>query len=319
MSAIRNVFATEIQGLMRGHAPTGGTRPWAQRLRGCAAFAMAALIAAGSMAGQAAADCSGNPGALGVGRTVEVDTQGGPGFGLAQYKVHDFLEAGEVVLTFDDGPWPKHTEMVLDALAKHCTKATFFIIGKHALYHPEILKKVAEAGHTVGTHTWSHANLNKKKMKKGEAGREEIEKGVSAVAAALGSPPAPFFRFPFLQDPQEQIEYLGSRNIAVFSMDLDSFDFKHRKPEPVIKTIMQKLKEKGKGIILMHDFQKSTALAMPQLLDELKAGGYRVVHMKAKDPVVTVPQYDEIIKAEFAGPVANSRPTSSVVRTITGK
>lgn len=317
MSAKKHTYAGFVRAAFRGQAGVG--RRTRSRFGGRMLFAALAGFAATAMAVPAMAECAGNPNALGVARTVEVDTQGGPGFGLAQYKIHDFLEAGEVVLTFDDGPWPKHTEMVLDALAKHCTKGTFFIIGKHALYHPEILKKVAAAGHTVGTHTWSHANLNKKKMKKGEAGQEEIEKGVSAVAAALGSAPAPFFRFPFLQDPAEQIEYLGGRNIAVFSMDLDSFDFKHRKPEPVIKTVMKKLKEKGKGIILMHDFQKSTALAMPQLLEELKAGGYRVVHMKAKDPVITVPKYDEIIQAEFGGPLSTGRPTSSVVRTITGK
>ncbi len=317
MSAKKQGYAGFIRAAVRRQARVG--KPSLPRFGGCLILAALAGLGMTAAAVPATAECAGNPEALGVARTVEVDTQGGPGFGLAQYKIHDFLEAGEVVLTFDDGPWPKHTEMVLDALAKHCTKGTFFIIGKHALYHPEILKKVAAAGHTVGTHTWSHANLNKKKMKKGEAAEEEIEKGVSAVAAALGSAPAPFFRFPFLQDPKEQIEYLGSRNIAVFSMDLDSFDFKHRKPEPVIKTVMKKLKEKGKGIILMHDFQKSTALAMPQLLEELKAGGYRVVHMKAKDPVMTVPKYDAIIQAEFGGPLSSGRPTSSVVRTITGK
>ena len=64
------------------------------------------------------------------------------------------------MLTFDDGPWPSNTRAVLDALAQHCTKATFFPIGKHALWHPEILKEVAAAGHTIGGHTWSHANLS---------------------------------------------------------------------------------------------------------------------------------------------------------------
>ena len=64
---------------------------------------------------------------------------------------------GEVVLTFDDGPWLNNTPMVLKALADQCVKATFFPIGKHATYYPEILKQVAAAGHTIGSHTWSHA------------------------------------------------------------------------------------------------------------------------------------------------------------------
>src|SRR3984893_5331088 len=164
--------------------------------------------------------CPANPNALGVARTVEVDTTGGPGFGFEQYKAHDFLVQKEVVLTFDDGPWPNTTRAVLDALAQHCVKATFFPIGKHALWHPEILKEVAAAGHSIGGHTWSHANLGKAK---GEKAIEEIEKGFSAVKLALGAPSSPFFRFPFLQDPKDLVAYLGSRNVAIFSHDLDSF------------------------------------------------------------------------------------------------
>jgi len=109
------------------------------------------------------ANCA-NPDALGVGRVVEIDTTGGPGFGFEHFKQLDFLEPKEVVLTFDDGPWPGNTPAVLKALDDECTKAVFFPIGKHATYHPEILRQVLAAGHTVGAHTWSHANLNGKKM-----------------------------------------------------------------------------------------------------------------------------------------------------------
>ena len=270
-----------------------------------------------------------NPNALGLARTVEVDTTGGPGFGFEQYKQHDFLVLKEVVLTFDDGPWPVNTRAVLDALAQHCVKATFFPIGKHALWHPEILKQVAAEGHTVGGHTWSHANLRSQKVwpkrvaKNGEPepsmeGRaiEEIEKGFSAVKIALGAQPQPFFRFPYLQDPKEALAYLGTRNIAVFSHDLDSFDFKIHKPEEVVKSVMTKLERKGKGIILMHDFQQATAKAMPALLAELKAKGYKVVHMRAKTPLATIAQWDDAAKGEMKGVVGGDKPTSSVIRTI---
>ena len=101
-----------------------------------------------------------NPDALGVSRVVVIDTTGGPGFGFQHFKQLDFLTDKEVVLTFDDGPWPGNTPAVLKALADECTKGVFFAIGKHATYHPEILRQVAAAGHTVGAHTWSHANLN---------------------------------------------------------------------------------------------------------------------------------------------------------------
>lgn len=262
---------------------------------------------------QRAVQCA-NPNALGLARTVEIDTTGGAGFGFEQYKTHDFLKMHEVVLTFDDGPWPVNTRAVLEALDQHCIKATFFPIGKHALWHPEILKEVTAAGHTVGGHTWSHANLAKTK---GDKATEEIEKGFSAVKLALGAPPSPFFRFPYLQDPKEQLAYLGSRNIAVFSHDLDSFDFKARKPADIVKSVMSKLEKKGKGIILMHDFQQATAKAMPDLLNELKAKGYRVVHMKAKAPITTLARWDEAARSEVKGAVTGlDRPTTSVVRTV---
>lgn len=261
--------------------------------------------------------CPGNPDALGVARTVEIDTTGGPGFGFEHYKVHDFLLPREVVFTFDDGPWPATTRAVLEALAAHCTKATFFPIGKHALWHPDIMKEVAAAGHTVGTHTWSHANLGKAKTE--DAAREEIEKGFSAVKLALGAPPASFFRFPYLQGPAPVVTYLGQRNIAMFSTDIDSFDFKIRSSEQVVKGVMSKLEKKGKGILLMHDFQQVTAKALPELLKELKAKGFKIVHMKSKEPAATIAVYDEDVAKQLAGAAAGSgKPTSSVVKTITG-
>ena len=272
-----------------------------------------AVSASGDTAVAQAAKCT-NPDALGIARTVEIDTTGGPGFGTEQYKAYDFLNLKEIVLTFDDGPWPTNTRAVLEALAHHCTKATFFPIGKHALWHPEILKEVAAAGHTIGSHTWSHANLGKLK---GDKATEEIEKGLSAIKVALGTSPAPFFRFPFLQDPKDHVAYLGSRNIAIFSHDLDSFDFKLRRPEDVINSVMTKLERKGKGIILLHDFQQATSKALPSLLSELKAKGYKVVHAKAKSPAVTLAQWDEAAKSDMkGGTVGPDRPISSVVRTI---
>src|SRR5674476_424111 len=226
-----------------------------------------------------------NPNALGIGRTVEIDTTGGPGFGFEHFKQLDFLRDHEVVLTFDDGPWLVNTPSVLKTLADECTTGIFFPIGKHATYYPEILKEVLAAGHTVGSHTWSHATLTNKKLTEDQR-KEEIEKGFSAVKWALGGvSPAPFFRFPALQHPPKMVTYLGERNIAMFSCDLDSFDFKARNAQAVIDVTMKKLDKLGKGIILMHDFHKHTAEALPELLHRLKAGGYKVVKMIAKAPV----------------------------------
>lgn len=275
---------------------------------------LAALSALAVPAAAVAAPGCSNPNALGMSRTVEIDTSGGPGFGFEQYKAHDFLQNREVVLTFDDGPWPNSTRQILDTLDQHCIKATFFTIGKHAIWHPEIIKDMAARGHTIGTHTWSHANLSKMPPEKA---REEIEKGFSAVKLGLGASPASFFRFPFLQDPPAQITYLGQRNVAMFSHDVDSFDFKFRKPEDVVKSVMAKLDKKGKGIILMHDFQAVTAKALPELLSQLKASGYKVVHMRAKGTVTTLAEFDEAARKELKNPASvDQRPTSSVVKTV---
>jgi peptidoglycan/xylan/chitin deacetylase (PgdA/CDA1 family) len=276
-------------------------------------------------AAPAATSCPGNPNALGVARTVEIDTTGGPGFGFEHFKSHDFLREGEVVLTFDDGPWPKNTLAVLNALNAHCTKAIFFPIGLHATYEPGILKQVAAGGHAIGSHTWCHQDLSKTKGKCQVAGKtqaveydpkDEIEKGISAVRWAVGGPTAPYFRFPALRQPPELITYLGQRNIAIFSTDFDSFDFKMRKPEQVRQAVMAKLKKNGKGIALMHDFQHATAEAAAGLLADLKAGGYKIVFMKPKDSVKTIASYDEMILKGMKTSGGDGRPTSSVVRTI---
>jgi peptidoglycan/xylan/chitin deacetylase (PgdA/CDA1 family) len=293
---------------------------WAQTppAKGAAATPQAAAAPAPAPAAAPASTrppCN-NPNALGIGRTVEIDTTGGPGFGFEHFKELDFLRDKEVVLTFDDGPWPVNTPAVLKALAEECTTGIFFPIGKHATYYPEILKQVMAAGHSIGSHTWSHAALVNKKLTEQQR-KDEIEKGFSAVKWALGGKsPAPFFRFPALQHPPEMVTYLGARNIGIFSCDLDSFDFKASKAQTIIDNVMRKVEKNGKGIILMHDFQKHTAEALPELLKKLKAAGYKVVAMRAKTPVQTIAQYDEDIVKDLKLPTVSSRPVSSVVQTI---
>jgi peptidoglycan/xylan/chitin deacetylase (PgdA/CDA1 family) len=288
---------------------------WSQTAAPQAAPAPAAPAAAEQPRQPARAQCT-NPNALGVARTVEIDTTGGPGFGFEHFKELDFLKDKEVVLTFDDGPWEKNTEMVLKALAEECTTGIFFEIGKHATYYPEIAKKVYAAGHTIGTHTWSHATLVDKKLNEDQR-KEEIEKGISAVKWALGGlSPSPFFRFPALQHPPEMVTYLGTRNIAMFSCDVDSFDFKYHDPKKVMNLIFHGLEKKGKGIILMHDFHKETAALLPEILKRLKTEGYKVVAMRAKAPVVSLPQYDEALMKEAKLPTLSQRPVSSVVTDV---
>ena len=291
---------------------TAGAAVWAQNAQGPAAAPAPAPTAAPVVA---KAKCD-NPNALGVERVVQIDTTGGPGFGFEHFKAYDFLREHEIVLTFDDGPWPGNTERVLKALADQCSKALFFPIGKHAGWHPEILKQVAAAGHTIGSHTWSHKDLSKLTP---EEAKNEIEMGIAAVSISLGNQPvAPFFRFPALRHPPEMVKYLGERNVGIFSTDMDSFDFKMRKPDQVIKSVMAKLAKHGKGIILMHDFQHATAEAVPELFKQLKAGGYKVVQVVGKTPVEPQKEYIAIVLKEMGGGLDEARPMSSVIQTIQG-
>ena len=281
------------------------------------ALGLTATALAGASSSAVLAQGCANPNALGVARTIEIDTTGGAGFGAEHFNQHDFLKNGEVVMTFDDGPWPQTTASVLAALDQHCTKAIFFAIGQHATWHPEILKEVAARGHTIGSHTWSHKNLAKLPVDKAT---DEIEMGISAVRRAVGDAGVAFFRFPNLQHPTEMVKYTGQRNLGIWSTDIDSFDFKFTKAsDKLVPSLMAKLSKRGKGIVLMHDFQKSTANSIPDLLNQLKAGGYKVVHVKAKGMLASKPEYDAKVVASLKGPASvmtSDRPTSSVVREI---
>lgn len=253
--------------------------------------------------------CADRPHALGVSRIVQIDTSIPGRFGNMQYRDIDFLKPGEVVLTFDDGPLRRYTLEVLNALEAHCTKATFFMVGRMAVHDPAMVKEIDRRGHTVGTHTWSHRNLGALSLSSGE---KEVELGVSAVSAALGKPAAPFFRFPYLSDPRRMIDHLQSRHQGIFSIDVDSFDYRTRSSKTVVSRIMAGLEKQGKGILLFHDIQRSTGGGISELLDQLKERGYKVVHIVPKAPIETLPEYDELAGKELAkyAKSAASRPLS---------
>jgi peptidoglycan/xylan/chitin deacetylase (PgdA/CDA1 family) len=221
---------------------------------------------------------------LGVSRIIEVDATGGPWFG-APHGDPNFLAPGEVVLTFDDGPTPRTTRPILSALAAECTKATFFVLGEMAAAHGDVIREIDAHGHTIGTHTWSHRNL---KRLSNERMKVEIESTFAAVETSVGHPIAPFFRYPYLSSSEASATYLKSRNIAQFAIDIDSFDWRSRNPQSVIRRVEASLTRYGRGIILLHDIHPSTAAAVPEILALLKAKGFKVVHLTAKAPVATL-------------------------------
>ena len=259
-----------------------------------AAAAPPALISVGatSLKPTISPECANRTDVLGVSRVVEIDTANGPHFG-EQYQgsEDDFLNFGEVVLTFDDGPSRKNTLTVLDALDEQCTKATFFSVGRMAAADPATIQEVARRGHTIGTHTWSHKNLA---TLSAEGMKREVELGVSAVAAAVDGPIAPFFRFPYLGHSKSSRAYLQSRGMGIFDIHVDSKDFRTRNAATMQRTLLNRLEQTGKGILLFHDIQVSTARGIKDLLAELKSRGFRVVHIVPKTPQTTEPEFDAI-------------------------
>ncbi len=242
------------------------------------------LPCAGAKAAAEAADCPGHPGALGVSRTLVVDPTEHPRIGTMQYPETLPLHDHEVVLTFDDGPVPKNSNKVLEILASECVKATFFTIGKQAQASPEGVRKLAEAGHTVGTHSQSHP-LTFEKMAI-EKAMQEIDDGIASVTAALGDPSklAPFFRFPGLLRAQVAEEYLSSRGIQVWSADFLADDWHHISAQRVYEFAIKRLEARGKGILLLHDIHARTVAALPRILHELKVRGYHIVHVVPATP-----------------------------------
>lgn len=245
----------------------------------------------------AGAECQ-NEAPLGVSRVAEIDTTGGALYGGLQYISNsDFLNDKEVVLTFDDGPHVEHTPSILATLAMECTRATFFVVGRMALAHPDTLKAIVQDGHSVGVHTWSHAWIGKLTPERAKA---EFEMAVSALPLILGRPIAPFFRFPFLSDPKTEIDYIKSRNFGIFSIDIDSYDSRGLSAERIVRHTMKLLRNRGRGIILFHDIKRTTAAALPQILRELKQDGFRVVHMVAAQAASPVAEYDAEVSSVFS-------------------
>lgn len=227
-----------------------------------------------------AADCPGHPDALGTSRTLVVDPREHPLIGTMQYRETLPLKDHEVVLTFDDGPLPKYSNQILKMLDDECIKATFFIIGSQAKANPEGVRKLVAAGHTVGTHSMNHPlTFDRMPIEKAEA---EINGGIAWTSAAMTDPSkqlAPFFRIPGLMRAEGVEGLLISRGIQVWSADFPADDWRHVPSDRVYQLAMQRLEAKGKGILLLHDIQARTVAALPKIIRDLKARGYRIVHV----------------------------------------
>jgi peptidoglycan/xylan/chitin deacetylase (PgdA/CDA1 family) len=238
------------------------------------------VVAMGWTAGARAADCP-RSGTLGTSRVLAVDAATTPRVGLKSFPQTLPLDDHEVVLTFDDGPWPATTPRVLAALAHECVHATFFLIGRSASEHPDLVRRIAAEGDTIGHHTWRHPSLKRMTL---SAATEEIDRGIAADEMALNGtatriPGTPFFRFPGFESTPAILDVLQSRGIVVFGADLWASDWNPMTPAQELKLLTDRLKIAGKGIILLHDPKARTAAMLPAFLRYLADNHYRVVHV----------------------------------------
>ena len=236
----------------------------------------------------ARADVCPRKGTLGTSRILRVDAAAFPRVGLKNYPQTLPLRDHEVVLTFDDGPWPPTTPKVLQALARECVLATFFLIGKPASEHPDLVKRIAAEGHTIGHHTWSHRSL--KQIDPSET-TEEIDHGIEAVEMALhgvesATPSTPFFRFPGFETTPATLDLLQSRGIIVFGADFWASDWQIMTAKQELKLLTDRLKVARKGIILLHDPKAHTAKMLPAFLRYLYENHYHIVHVVPNGPAV---------------------------------
>src|SRR6202051_2966752 len=252
------------------------TRQWATLCLGLLTCSIAPIASA--------ADCPGHPDALGTSRTLVVDPKAHPHIGTMQYAETLPLRDHEVVLTFDDGPLPHNSNQILEILASQCVKATFFTIGQMAQSFPEGVRKLRDAGHTIGSHTQNHPlNMNRMPI---ERAKKEIDDGIASVKAALGDDAAlaPFLRIPGLMRADAVEDYAGSQGLQLWSADFPADDWRHISSSRVYDLAISRIEAKGKGSLLLHDIQARTVAALPRILSELKARGYHIVHVVPATP-----------------------------------
>ena len=231
-----------------------------------------------------AAPCPGNPEALGTERVIEVDSRSTPRVDRKQFPSTLPLGPKELVLTFDDGPWPGTTPKVLDALKSECVRATFFLLGRNSAAFPQLARRGLSEGHTVGHHSYSHPLLNRMSVTKAEA---EIDRGIAADELALygarrTTPTTPFFRFPGFAANGALVERMSQRAIVVFGADVWASDWVKMGSEQELRLILSRIERVGRGIVLFHDTKAQTAQMLPAFLRELKRRGYRIVHVVPK-------------------------------------
>jgi peptidoglycan/xylan/chitin deacetylase (PgdA/CDA1 family) len=247
----------------------------------CRIIALVLALGLDEEIAQAQTPCAGRADALGTERVLAVDTATTPQIGHKHFPQTLPLAPKEVVLTFDDGPWPGTTPRVLDALKRECVRASFFLLGRNAMAHEDLARREIAEGHTVASHTFSHPLLNRMPL---AAAKAEIDRGFASVDAALYGkateiPTTPFFRFPGFASSTALLDFLERRGIVVFGADLWASDWNPMSSDQQLQLVLRRIAATRGGIVLLHDTKTQTAAMLPMLLRSLKHGGYHIVHV----------------------------------------
>ncbi|HEU5313803.1 MAG TPA: polysaccharide deacetylase family protein [Candidatus Udaeobacter sp.] len=221
-----------------------------------------------------------------------------------------------IAMTFDDGPSATLTPKLLDLLAAHHIKATFFVIGENVAEHPEIVARAAREGHEIGNHSWSHPNFGKMSD---ESVRRQLQQTDDAIKTATGKRPT-LLRPPYGSITAREKRWIHDEfGYDIILWDVDPLDWKRPGPAVVRARI---LKETRPGsIVLSHDIHPGTIEAMPSTFEELEAKGFKfvtvseLIRMKAPQSPHPSPQPNENIPASG---LPSSSPTPSPVSSLGG-
>lgn len=233
---------------------------------------------------------------------------------LAKFnKFYGDLKDHEVILTFDDGPHATYTDSILRTLKEAGNiKAFFFVLGSNVKRYPEKVKSEYQQGHVVANHTWNHYCLDNSTVcrnynKKNYSGvgllsdsdvLREIENTFAEIKKTIGTT-APFFRFPFGNERPVTTQYLKNHGNYIVNWSIDSNDWRQMQTvagqevpytnKDMIKTVINEVEYKKKGIILFHDIHRRSAESLPQVLFELYKRNYKVIVLKTKSMIAPSP------------------------------
>lgn len=185
----------------------------------------------------------------------------------------------QIALTFDDGPNDPYTPQLLDVLARHNVKATFFMLGGYVQARPDLARIVAEAGHVIGNHTFSHPNLI---FVPANRARKEIEDCHRALTDAVGEH-SRLFRPPFGGRRPASLRVARALGLEPIMWNVTGYDWKAPSPEYIEQKIANRLR--GGSVILLHDGghermgvdRSKTVVATERVIERCKTEGYEFV------------------------------------------